>query len=147
MPDVFSSSNFYEIQAFSLSTYINLSEKLFTPNFSWMACWYTSHLCTLLSSFLARISTVGFFPRNQDWASQNIPRLVVPLGFTSSLPHYSQCACLHYTQEQCRKTPKLSLERLALKLEAMQLLSCGFASGFPVLLLSSAAGGSTAFVS
>lgn len=74
---------------------------------------------------------------------------VVPLCLTGPLPcsSFPTVCLLYYTLEQHGEIPGLSLVRAALKLEAAQLLSSGIASGFPVLLLSSAASGYMASVS
>lgn len=107
-----------------------------------------THLCTVTKLPCQSYLLWVFFPPESGLSlteySQTGGSTQLHYPFTTSFP---QCACQYHTQQQCRKSPSWSLERLALKLEAVQLISCGFASGFLILLLSSAADGSTAFVS
>lgn len=49
----------------------------------------------------------GFFSRNIDWASRNIPRLVVPLGFTSPLPHYFHSVPVNTNTGAVQKEPQV----------------------------------------
>lgn len=154
MSHFFFFGNFSKIQPFSLPTYIDFSEKLFslhlfTPDSSWMASWYTNHLCTVTKLPCQNIHCVFFFQESRLSFTQFSKTYVAPLCLTSPLPRLSSPTVflLHYTPEQSGEIPGLSLVRVAVELEAAQLLSCGIASGFPVLLLSSAAGGYTAFVS
>lgn len=84
---VFSSGNFSEIQACSLSTFINFSEKLFIYSTLLLNGQQLVHTVTKLPCQSIYRGFGYFFARNQDWASQNIPRLVVPLSFTRPL-HY-----------------------------------------------------------
>lgn len=80
-------------------------------------------------------------PLNRDQAPPNFPRLTQlhSASFLLCCSFPSMCL-LCYALELRGEMPSSSLVRPALKLEVVQLLSCGIAFGFSVLFLSSAAG-------
>lgn len=136
---------FPEIQPFSLSTYTDFSIRLFFLIYSRLFLNVPLiHPCTVTKLPPRSIHWFFFFfssPLNRDQAPPNFPRLT-QLHSASLLPCCSRptTCLLYYKLESRGEMPSSSLVRPALKLEVVQLLSCGIAFGFSVLFLSSAAG-------
>lgn len=156
----------YKLDSKSGNLFHSMSNFFFCVNFSWdwiLLCVHPYRLLrqTLFSYLLQALleyppdtpmhsyqasSTqhpLLFFssPLNRDQAPPNFPRLTQlhSASFLLCCSFPSMCL-LCYALELRGEMPSSSLVRPALKLEVVQLLSCGIAFGFSVLFLSSAAG-------